>query len=401
MAKSEATNSGCFSGILRRMLCSGSVPTHPSDHITDLDPTQLSPNPEKEPLKKHEIQAQPGPGVVARLMGLDSLPADTNCPSGRSRDSFSRSRSVNFADYMLKYDMTEPHQHRRVRTSVSFREVPVSFKPQNQDFVVVYLDNVDEYSKETIKSEKGFVKGKQGKKKEKVKIDIQSSRMKNKKEKVKIDIQSSRMKNKKENEATSNKISKLKNEPRRRIMPKTPKTCKQNGAKVLGSVLQCKANFQRVNLKTLKPENRKKVPENLTKKRKHHHASKKIRPAENNPENLIPVSDLDEVYDLLVQHGTLFSDNDNVRPINSVERKDNGKIEQRDLAADYIELAEQLRRLTEEDLSESYWSISNSSTSSKIKKLHFECFEEICVDFEQPILDLLLHEVLSELAEIS
>ncbi|PON92224.1 ALC-interacting protein [Trema orientale] len=385
MAKSEATNSGCFSGILRRMLCSGSVPTHPSDHIMDLDPTQLNPNPDKEPLKKHEIQAQPGPGVVARLMGLDSLPADTNwVPSGRSRDSFSRSRSVNFADYMLKFDMTEPHQHRRVRTSVSFREVPVSFEPPDQDFVVVYLDNVDEYSKETTKSEKGFVKGKQGKK-----------------EKVKRDIQSSRMKNKKENERTNNKISKLKNEPRRRILPQTPKNCKQNGAKVLGSVLPCKTNFQGVNLKTLKPENRKKVPENLTKKRKNHHASKKIPPAENNPENLIPVSVLDEVYDLLVQHDALFSDNDNLRPINSVERKDYDKIEQRDLAADYIKLAEQLRRLTEEDLSESYWSISNSSTSSKNKKLNFECYEEICMDFEQPILDLLLHEVIIELAEIS
>lgn len=297
MAKSEAASSGCFSGVLRRMMCSGSVPTHPSDHFTDPKPTYLNPNPDKEPTKKPEIKAQTGPSVVARLMGLDSLPADTTwVPNGRARDSFSRSRSVSFADYMFKFDMNEPyHTHRRVRTSVSFREVPTSFQPQNRDFLVVYLDDVDEYSKETTKSEMGFEKAKQGKKgKEKIKRD-----------------QSLRMKNKiKENEKTSNKISKLKNEPRRKVLPQTSKSRKQNGAKVLGSVLPYKKNFQNdcgVNLKTLKPENRKKVSEKVTKKRKNHRATKKIRPAEDNPENLSPVSVLDEVYGLLIQHESLFS----------------------------------------------------------------------------------------------
>lgn len=82
----------------------------------------------------------------------------------------------------------------------------------------------------------------------------------------------------------------------------------------------------------------------------------------------------------------------------SLEKNDSSKIEHRDLAADYIELAETLRRLTEKDLSQSYWS---SSTNGKNEKLHCEWFEEICMDFEQPILDLLLHEVFSELVEIS
>lgn len=305
MAKSEATKPGCFSGILRRLLCSGSFPTHPSDHIPDPNPTKLGPNSDKEPTKKPEIKAQIGPNVVARLMGLDSLPADTNwVPKERARDSFSRSRSLNFADYMLKFDMVDSQKHRRVRTSVSFREVPVSFQQQNGDFLVVYLDNVDEYSNETKKSEMGFGKAKQTK--------IKMKEKSKKSEEISKRDQSLRMKNKsKENEeSSSSKISKLKNEPRRKILTQPSKTCQQNGAKVLGSVLPYKKNFQNecgIKMKALKSENRKKVPEKLTRKRKNYHASKKIQPVERIPENLSTVPLLDEVCDLVIQHDDLYS----------------------------------------------------------------------------------------------
>ncbi|XP_062095146.1 uncharacterized protein LOC133801034 [Humulus lupulus] len=404
MAKSEATNYGCFSGVLRRMLCTGNVPTHPSDNVADLipNPTEFKSFQVKNPTKKPEVQAQTSPGVVARLMGLDSLPSDPKwVPNERARDSFSRSRSVNFAEYMLNFDVADAH-HRRVRTSVSFRETPVSFQPQNREVLVVYLDdNVvddDEYSNEktTTKLEMGFGELNQGKVKQ---------RSKKKSLEIKRDIQSSKAKNKKE-ENDNHKISRLKNEPRRKVLPQPSRKCNQKEAKLLDSVLPYKKVSQNdcsgAKSKALKTENRKKAPEKFAKKRKNPHATKKIQPVENNPENLVSDSFLDEVYDLLIQHDTLFS-GEQLRPIKSnlmsEKPKDYSEINQRNLAEECVELAEQLGKLTEQDLTQSYWN-SNSSSKNEIK-LHFERFEEIGMDFEQPILDLLLNEVISDLVEIS
>ncbi|KAF4379120.1 hypothetical protein F8388_022207 [Cannabis sativa] len=359
MAKSETTNAGCFSGVLRRMLCTGNVPTHPSENINDSVPNPSELLFKSFPVKKNkpEIQGQTSPGVVARLMGLDSLPADTNwVPKERSqRDSFCRSKSVNFADYMLNFDTADAH-HRRVRTSVSFRESPVSFQQQSGDFVVVYLDDK---KKTTPKVEMGFGESKQGKAKQ---------RSKKKKELE-------------ENNVVHNKISKLKNEPRRKIIT-PPQENYRN---------ECSG----VKLKALKTENRKKAPEKFAKKRKNSHASKKIQQDEknNNPENIIPDSFLDEVYDLLIQHETLFSG----EKIRSENGRDYGEMKERNLVEECIELAEQLGKLTEEDLIESYW----SCCSKNERKLNLEMFEEISMDFEEPILDLLLNEVISELVEIS
>ncbi|EXB99425.1 hypothetical protein L484_016401 [Morus notabilis] len=407
MAKSEASNAGCFSGIIRRMLCTGNVPTHPSDQITDnyskttiLDDMKKLKKDEKKP--ESQAQSGGGPSIIAKLMGLDSLPADTNwAPKGRTPDSFSRSRSVNFADYLLKFDLTDQshsHQHRRVRTSVSFREVPASFRQQNQnhDFLVVYLDNSDDSSKEMKKSEMGFREEKQGKRKEKSIKEYQSVRLK------------------KENEKTNNRISKLKNEPRKRIMSKNSKTFKQNGTKVLGSVLPRKKKEQNnvgVKLKVLKPQNQKKAPAKFARKRENRQVRTKIQPIDSNPENLSPVSVLDEVYNLyseghsraenpyLKTERELNVSYDNELKLRRVVKKDHGKAENKDME-DFTELAEQLRKLAEEDLSQTYWISATTSTTRAKNVLDFEGLEDICMEFEWHILDVLLHEVTSEIVEI-
>lgn len=87
---------------------------------------------------------------------------------------------------------------------------------------------------------------------------------------------------------------------------------------------------------------------------------------------------------------------ENELKLSSVVKKDEEKadLENRN-TADFTELAEQLRRLAEEDLSQTYW----ISTRAK-NKLDFEGLEDICMEFEWHILDGLLHEVTSEIVEI-
>ncbi|KAI9201009.1 hypothetical protein LWI28_016481 [Acer negundo] len=58
----------------------------------------------KEPVIQAKIQTLGTHGVVARLMGLDSLPETNWIPIGKSPNSVTRSRSVNFMDYLLKFD---------------------------------------------------------------------------------------------------------------------------------------------------------------------------------------------------------------------------------------------------------------------------------------------------------
>ncbi|KAL8120114.1 uncharacterized protein LOC141724613 [Apium graveolens] len=121
----------CFSGILRRILCTGSLPTHPSN--SDVIP-------ESESIffgkKNIQVKGQLGtPGVVARLMGLESLPDIKWIP----KDAVNfRSRSVRSADYFPQFDHLS--QHRRVKRSVSFREIPTFLHQQNEDLFVLCFD---------------------------------------------------------------------------------------------------------------------------------------------------------------------------------------------------------------------------------------------------------------------
>lgn len=156
---SDNGNSGCFYKMLRRISCFRSLPTHPADHILE-SKTIKSENQKENP------KAAASPGIVARLMGLDSLP-DNNWVSRKGiPDSVVRSRSVNFVDYLLEFDLSTQAQHRRVRTSVSFREVPTLSQQQNRDVLVVRLNDGDETKgmrSKVRKSEMGFGEMKQRK----------------------------------------------------------------------------------------------------------------------------------------------------------------------------------------------------------------------------------------------
>ncbi|KAL7092667.1 hypothetical protein ACP275_12G177700 [Erythranthe tilingii] len=127
MANSADKNpSKCFSGIVRRLICSGSLPTHPSD---EQNPEEYSM--EHVRAANMKVEAASTPGVVARLMGLDSFPSSPFLApkDNKTLGSFFRSRSVNSIDFLSHFDpiiikqgRPHHHHHRRVRTSVSFRE---------------------------------------------------------------------------------------------------------------------------------------------------------------------------------------------------------------------------------------------------------------------------------------
>lgn len=206
MTSSRNASSGCFSGITRLLLCKGSLQTHPSDQITEPSPTEFDLVNINDPKSSEvEVQAPPAnPGVVARLMGLDSLP-DTNwVPQARSTpDSVTRSRSVNFMDYLLELDLKET-QHRRVRTSVSFREVPTLLNQQNHDCFILYLDNNIEKT------------SKMGCKLRNSELRLGEMKQKNEEKSTKQEIiREGAVLKKEKNEGNNIRISKLKDEPTR------------------------------------------------------------------------------------------------------------------------------------------------------------------------------------------
>ncbi|XP_068342048.1 uncharacterized protein [Pyrus communis] len=397
--------SGCFNIILRRLLCNGSVPTHPSDQISDSNTTQLAKPPRKQnPDPKIQSSASVTPGIVARLMGLDSLP-ETNWVS-RGPDLVSRSRSLSFADYLMDFDSNDHqnHQHRRVRTSVSFREVPEVMNRQksSHDFVVVYLDNVGEKSKEVgskvKKSESSFGELRQGKKEQRNRKDKEKNResgeiMKEKKKEKIVMIKQNK------------NICRLKDEPRRDFGAKSSKSSKNGGANLKG---------ERENIAMKKTTQKKKVVvEPRIKKRKQKIEAEKEKVAADfhgSSENDTSVVSVPGIDDILIEHEAWLSGysipmdlNSKVKPspkapfsdrseVNAAKRKDFEPIKEE--TRDYAELlASKIQNWMEEDLKESNWVAKNA--------VGFKGFEEICEEFEGRILDMLVHQTIDEYIEIS
>ncbi|KAA0044177.1 uncharacterized protein E5676_scaffold352G00720 [Cucumis melo var. makuwa] len=355
MPNSAHPNSGCFSGILRRLLCTGNLPTHPSEalHESQFDIP-------KTEAKLAAQSAESTPGVVARLMGLSSLPDANWVPNHQVRPgAVSRSKSVNFADYLLDFDSNQSH-HRRIRTSASFREVP-PLNPHNDFFVLYTKDCFNGYGIESNLKKpetQRFDEGKQS-----------SNDLKKKKKK-------------KENARNEMKISKLKDEPRRvsrknfteskkcsmgkdsfSVLPSCKHKCKRSIPRNESAVIQKKPTMQKE--ATIRTE--------LNKKKK-----KNVRHVERKPdlqldsENSSPVSVLD---------------------VGRIEFSDERQIGGKNRVYDYGELVERICRLAEEDI-EAKWTaeIKNADKS--------EALEEICMEIERHVVDALLVHTLNEFANL-
>lgn len=140
MCTSKSATAGCLAGILRRFLCSGSLPTHPSDHTTDASSEANYYTKQQQVInavdnKYSDDASKVTPGIVARLMGLDSLLETQVNPN-----SITRSRSMNSADYNKQDHHTIHGKHRRVNSTLSFREMPTYLELENDEFFVLSFE---------------------------------------------------------------------------------------------------------------------------------------------------------------------------------------------------------------------------------------------------------------------
>ncbi|KAK7390371.1 hypothetical protein VNO78_25676 [Psophocarpus tetragonolobus] len=413
MAKPERPQQGCFPSLLRVLLCATngtSPPVHPSDHFTE------SEEKENEHSTKEAMVVNDGssttPGVVARLMGLDSLPKTKFVVKCGTPDSAPRSRSVNFVDYLLEFD-TSNVNHRRVKTSSSFREVPSLLHNQkgnnNNNLFVFCMDgNIDnnnmseDQELRRLQSELGELRQRKR----------QGSKSKGS-ERVSVKRERDQGKNK--------KISKLKNEPRRVPSSKHGSKSRNHEAKDFSSVSssssKCSSCSNRHNgatsrsrLNTSLPNKHKKELFVKPKKRNNMRSQQSLLNvgSECSLENHSPVSVVDS-NDYPFLYGTDFLDGqssiaskskwespsllslDHDIEDSASTNKDHTFIDVNKEAEYYSELMLKLRTITEQDIRES------DCTSKNIHES--ESFRDICFMFEHKIFDHLLYEVVNEVLE--
>nr|DAD28034.1 TPA_asm: hypothetical protein HUJ06_029502 [Nelumbo nucifera] len=420
----NATN-GCLSGIFRRLLCSGGLPTRPADHIKEPDCIE-SDHQQQQASKKAEAPTAAIPGIVARLMGLESLPELTWVPPGKTADLIGRSRSVNYAGYWPEFDLPRG-RHRRVMTSLSFREAPTFLQLENEDFFLLSFQNVRETNEMRFKgrkSNKGFSELEQRKteKKENNK-ENKRERVAEKRNKTKKEDQESRKRVYNEKKKVERKISDRRTLRKVRIsddikIPVSTPPHKKDVYRKPKAVSNSKPGSQ------TKPNNHKEISEKakFTKKKKSESATtpRKIE-TQCDSENTSPVSVLD-LSDFLVDSGTPLSEewkprgsnsrrsltpelakSDCVSPpplacIKSSDYWGSGPFEvkteetRKNDDQGYLEWWGVISNLAEKEMRSSIW------VSREMSKL--EEVEEIGIEFGIQILDQLLCEIIFEFSRL-
>ncbi|XP_027337473.1 uncharacterized protein LOC113851198 [Abrus precatorius] len=142
MCNSKSTTSGCLTAILRKILCSDGLPRDPSDQKTEFDSLDALVSSKDHHLEaKHSVEGAATttitttPGIVARLMGLESI----EIPCVPKPSSLSRSRSMNSVDYLGECNGMEGHK--KVKSTLSFREAPTFLLHENDNFLVFNFEN--------------------------------------------------------------------------------------------------------------------------------------------------------------------------------------------------------------------------------------------------------------------
>ncbi|GMH11160.1 hypothetical protein Nepgr_013001 [Nepenthes gracilis] len=162
----RSTVSSCFPGVLRWIFCSGSHPTYPSDQIKEGDPLEI----DKLPwLETEDMECSATSNIVARLMGLDSTPEIDSGRPQRIPDSITRSKSMNSTDWEEETEKVEG-QHRRTKTSFSFRETPAYLEIEGDDFYVISFDKGVELGSKDARFEMGSKEHKQRRRAEKQRL---------------------------------------------------------------------------------------------------------------------------------------------------------------------------------------------------------------------------------------
>ncbi|KAL2541484.1 ALC-interacting protein 1 [Abeliophyllum distichum] len=356
----DANSTKCFSGVLRRLFCGGSLPTHPSDQYFESNNSKDVDLRLRNALKSDEAKvkaAESTPGVVARLMGLDSLPEDIK-PKDKSLASYFRSRSVNSIDFLAQFDVSckqSPAQHRRVRTAVSFREVPSLDLKVKHDFnVILHIEKVLETSKAAAKYQQ--------------RVEVKKPEVMNNYQQVKQKkgLKNESNQNIKQKQYTMKKCCKKLEEPKRVHVK-------------LSSTTPRKKNFSRranVDFKERRP-----AKSQYSKKKKN--IFDDIQDYQIRPEATpLEVSRVLQCSNKSVSH---CSNKGKFKEF--IGEHDHKKTMKEESSYYNIKMVEKICNLTEDDLKESCWATS----------LKFEDFEEICVHYGQLIFELLLNQVVDEL----
>ncbi|KAI3902573.1 hypothetical protein MKW92_033771, partial [Papaver armeniacum] len=150
LSNSHNVTTKCFSSIIRRFLGVGGFRTHPFDCIKE--PNQVQHGDDEFTLLD-EKKTPSTPGLVARLMGLETMPElESLMPEKKKNpESIGRSRSTNSVDFSAKIDQNHHRKHRRVKSSLSFLEMPECFELENDEFLLLTFENVEEEHKERVK----------------------------------------------------------------------------------------------------------------------------------------------------------------------------------------------------------------------------------------------------------
>ncbi|CAN8257425.1 unnamed protein product [Cochlearia groenlandica] len=426
MSQQDNPKTGCLTAVVRRMLCSGSQQTHPSDNILDSDETlELLIPYQDDVLEDHkkdiktDTQTQnddvspppPPPNVVAKLMGLDNTVLGSNRFRyfDDSGSAVARSKSVNFMDYILRNhddeeedeeDKNGQRQCRKVKASVSFREiVPTSGRSSSSnnqqqkkhDFLLLYLDKLDE--KRELAGSSSFSKSKRF---EKVVVEEDSK-------KPPLPL----LEKKKENEKVAKKF---KDEPRKVVKKKKKSDNRSdvvNGAKKVRWFLSPSKSTKSSEKTALLGGDSKNIPAS-------EFTGEESESPENKSNNASPVSVLDrDLYDYLFLDDDYYfsgesesatelstkqvetsttksSSSSKTRTISCTNKKENNNDSEEN---EFItKLMNMLSDLSEQDIKSSTW-VSSSSTHP----VDFTHIQDFCVDFGQQILDLVLDQLVDEL----
>lgn len=133
----DASKNGCIAGMFRRLLCSNALPTHPSDHMSSVSTHPSSDHAiqrrkSEEGKNSKKIESLASTGVVARLMGLESMPRVELNPN----KAIARSQSMSSMDSLRELKSTK-EKNLRV---CSFREIPTYLELEDENFFILSFE---------------------------------------------------------------------------------------------------------------------------------------------------------------------------------------------------------------------------------------------------------------------
>ncbi|OVA02708.1 hypothetical protein BVC80_9093g51 [Macleaya cordata] len=345
---------------------------------------------------EEKIQATPPtPGLVARLMGLETMPELDVVPKQRNPGSIGRSRSANSVDYSSAFDPSNP-QHRRVKTSWSFREMPSVLQLENDEFLLLTFENVGE-NKELRSN---------GRKSEMDSGELKQGRVDGSKNRENKRVPSKKKMEKKDQERIKCDCNKKERQERRT----SGRPCREilDSSEIKDSGL-------------VRPHKVVTDKSKLAKKNNCRHVPKKVEP-ECNSENCSPVSVLD-LYEFQIDHESSLSEEElkgtcsnsrrklspdvlnsdypshnftsisieeipELRSIDGGEGTEAKKLDTH-IPEDYKELWGEVCKLTEEEMKTSNW------MPKEVQKM--EEVEEIRTEFGLQIFNQILQDIVTEL----